>query len=151
VPLFLFIFTLIEQTYNIYIYYSESAALVIFIAFARWRASSGVPSRDSNSGLPYVQQADALLSEPRRTQILSPLTGVKASYEVGLKSTQPVGTHAPIYILRHKVSSQPYVSPPSSYSPFSYWMFHFWIIGEPGFVVVRVDRWTYESTMRRWD
>jgi hypothetical protein len=46
-PLFLFIFTLIKRTY-----YSESTTLIIFIASARWRASSGVPSRDSNSGLP---------------------------------------------------------------------------------------------------
>jgi hypothetical protein len=59
---FLFIFTLIEQTYNIYIYYSESTTLVIFIASARWRASSGVPSRDSNSGLPYSKPTRYYLS-----------------------------------------------------------------------------------------
>ncbi len=34
-PLFLFIFTCFEQTYNIYIYYSQSTTLVILIASAR--------------------------------------------------------------------------------------------------------------------
>ncbi len=53
-PLFLFIFTLFEHTYNNYVYYYSSSAPVGFLmALARKRASSEVPSRDSNSGLPY--------------------------------------------------------------------------------------------------
>ncbi len=43
---------------------------VILIVSARYRAFSGVPSRDSNSA---VQQADALLSEPRRKSCKSVL------------------------------------------------------------------------------
>ncbi len=44
------------------IYYSDRTTLVIFIAFARWRASSGVPIRDSNSGLPYSKPTRYYLS-----------------------------------------------------------------------------------------
>jgi hypothetical protein len=53
-PPSLFIYyTLIEHTYNIYICNSSSAALIFFIATARQRASSEMPSQDSKSGLPY--------------------------------------------------------------------------------------------------
>jgi hypothetical protein len=61
-PLFLFILTLIEKTYNSDIYYSDRTTLVVFIAFARWRTSSGVPSRDSNWGLPYSKPTHYCLS-----------------------------------------------------------------------------------------
>ncbi len=51
-------------------------------------------------------------------QILSPLTGGNASYEVGLKSTHVWGCPPnPLSILRHKVSS--HCTPPSSNSPSS--------------------------------
>jgi hypothetical protein len=42
-----------------------------------------------------------------RAQILSPITGVKASYEVGLKSTQTKG--CPMSMLHKCVSSKTYV------------------------------------------
>jgi len=41
-------------------------------------------------------------------------------------------------ILRHKVSSHPFHTP-SSYYPFSYWLLHFFITGEP-FVSIRWGR-----------
>ncbi len=46
---FWFVFTLIEQSYNIYIY----TTLVILIASLRRGPPQGVPSRDSNLGLPF--------------------------------------------------------------------------------------------------
>ncbi len=70
-PLFKFIFTLIEQSYKIYTYYSPSTTLVILIASARYR---GPPLRGAESRFELglaVQQADALQSEPHRT--LKPL------------------------------------------------------------------------------
>ncbi len=51
---FLFYFTFSEHTCNIYLYITRREPhLVVFIAPAQLRASSGVPSRDSHSGLPY--------------------------------------------------------------------------------------------------
>ncbi len=43
-------------------------------------------------------------------------------------------------ILRHKVGSHPF-PPPSWFSPFSYWLFHLWIIGghSSAFIVVGVE------------
>jgi hypothetical protein len=72
----------------IYLFLHYSSRLIIFIPLVEYRtlmlsswlllgrASSGVPSRDSSSGLPNffipwacLQQADALLSETRRALI----------------------------------------------------------------------------------
>ncbi len=89
-------------------------------------------------GSTWPQSWDKVYCHYNWAQILSPLMGVKASCEVGLKSTQAWGCPCSIkcLFLRHIVSFYLF-SPPSSYSPFSYWLFHFFKIGEI-FVCIRL-------------
>jgi hypothetical protein len=65
-PLFLFIFTLIEQTYNILYILLVSTTLVVLIAFRSVEGLLWGAEPRFELG-PAVQQAGALLSEPHRT------------------------------------------------------------------------------------
>jgi hypothetical protein len=53
------------SSYTIFIYTTRRVPLLLSSLHPLGRGPPGVPSRDSNSGLP--QQADALQSEPHRT------------------------------------------------------------------------------------